>query len=79
MESWREEISFGFMSRTNITILLSESIKTVACLAASPASDFAAITAAVNVHILCECLPLSVCNHRRLVCAPNFPLARPAA
>ena len=53
VESWREELSFGFMSRTNITILLSETIKSVACFASSPASDFTAIQASVNVHILC--------------------------
>lgn len=54
VESWQEEISFGFMSRTNITILLSESIKTVACFASSPSSDFTSIQASVNVHILCK-------------------------
>lgn len=59
VESWTssDESSFGFMSRTNITILLSESIKSVACFASSSASDTAAdavIQASVNVHILCE-------------------------
>ncbi|KAI1295595.1 Nephrin [Halotydeus destructor] len=52
IESWSEETSYGHMSRTNITILLSETIKTVSCIATSPVSQFTASQASVNLNIL---------------------------
>lgn len=35
VEHWQEQVSFGFMARTNISVLLSETMRTVACSASS--------------------------------------------
>lgn len=39
IESWIENVSYGIMIRTNITVLLSESIKTISCSASSSMSS----------------------------------------
>ena len=39
VENWMEEVSFGFMTKTNITVLLSESINSIACEASSFSSS----------------------------------------
>ena len=56
VESWQEEVSFGFMTRTNITVLLSESIRTISCSASSSLlnGDLTTIEASIDVHVLCE-------------------------
>lgn len=56
IENWQEEVSFGFMSRTNITVLLTDSIKTISCSASSAvlSGDLTTIEASIAVHVLCE-------------------------
>lgn len=69
VETWKEEVSFGFMTKTNITVLLSESIKSVSCSASSSSSstttsspafasnqlpDSSVIQASIDVHVLCK-------------------------
>lgn len=67
VENWKEEVSFGFMTKTNITVLLSESIKSVSCMASSAGSsssttpstgasnqDSSTIQASIDVHVLCK-------------------------
>ena len=44
VENWMEEVSFGFMTKTNITVLLSESINSIACEASSFSSSSSTTT-----------------------------------
>ena len=58
IETWQDEVSYGYTVRTNITILLSESIKTISCSALSSlfSDDLTTIDASIDVHVLCEYL-----------------------